>query len=85
MGRLTFKEIRHSIDEDLVDILKKNNALTRYVRNVHSSDYQSLYPLEYRNSIHTAFSWMNSPEGYGYWQRLYHIHLYQIQNKSLSR
>ena len=61
--------MRIEITESLHDFLKNNNALDQFCENTFGH-----YSIEKRNQVFvkldSAFIWMNSSEGYGFWHDL---------------
>lgn len=66
----------HEIKDLFVDFLLENNcysqAQTNFMEQLHITieEYVESFDNEYIELLNYSFSWIDSPEGYGYWNNI---------------
>lgn len=66
----------YEIEEQFILFLEENNCKDKYFKNNKSNfafdKYEILLKRSYDNLIVDSFSWISSPEGHEYWEKLHY-------------
>lgn len=57
------------LDQRLVELLKKKDALDKFLYNINKDNIWSIDGCK-DVDIATAFTWVETPEGYKYWSHI---------------